>query len=157
MIRGLKHVIVPRLVDETLPQLQDRVLELIRGKNLVRERREGHVKVVRQLAVFELIRFGERLPDLLHVCGQCRFEVGERCCANVVSNDKEEERPLVSAGRNKLKCTDDEVGEGREDSPICSLLPEQTEIHFEHSLEQTHVGALVQADLMFPEVDYEDL
>ena len=44
-----------------------------------------------------------------------------------------------------------------ESVPIWSLLPEQTEVHLKHGLEQAHVGALVQPDLVLPEVDDEHL
>ena len=41
------------------------------------------------------------------------------------------------------------------DLPIRSLLAEETEVDFEYSLEETHVGTLVETNLVFPQVDYK--
>ena len=41
--------------------------------------------------------------------------------------------------------------------PVCGLLAEQAEVDLKYSLEQTHIGALVESNLMFPQVDKEHL
>jgi hypothetical protein len=43
-----------------------------------------------------------------------------------------------------------------ENIPIWCFLSEETEIDLEYSLEQAHVGTLVQTNLVLPEVDNKD-
>ena len=45
---------------------------------------------------------------------------------------------------------------GRGLIPVLSLLPEEAEIDLENSLQQAHVGTLVQPDLVLPHIYYED-
>ena len=40
--------------------------------------------------------------------------------------------------------------------PVRCLLPEETQINFEHGLQQTHVGSLVETDLVLPNVHDEN-
>ncbi len=53
MVSWGEDVVVPRLVNEALPQLLDFTLKLIGSEDLVRKRREGEVKVIRQLLVLQ--------------------------------------------------------------------------------------------------------
>lgn len=41
--------------------------------------------------------------------------------------------------------------------PVSGLLAEETEVHLEDGLEQTHVSALIQSNLVFPQVDNKNL
>ena len=63
----------------------------------MRKTGEGQIKVVAQLAVLELVGLREAFPYALQVSGERCFEVRQRRCANVVTNDKEEERALARA------------------------------------------------------------
>ena len=53
MVSRLEDEILPRSVDESLPEILDGVLELLRHENLVRESGEGEIEVVRELGVLK--------------------------------------------------------------------------------------------------------
>lgn len=120
---------------------------------------EAEVKEGRDDAVLESSRLGEAVPEAVEVGRERRLEVGERGGANVVADDKEEEGLVLRAARGGS------VGEreGRrndarsDDLPLVLCCEEQGEVDFKDSLEEAHVGALVESDLVLPDVDDEDL
>lgn len=99
-----------------------------------------HIEKVGYLGRLQAIGLREAVPYPVEVLSEGSREVGKRCRANVISNDKQQQRfILVRVLRLGL----------------CGL--EETEVDLKHGLQETHVGALVQADLMFPQVDNHDL
>jgi hypothetical protein len=97
VVRGLEDIVGIALVRKPLPQVLHFRLEFLGNQNLVRETGERQVKVVGELSVFELVGFAQAVPYSVEICGQGGLEVGERGCADVISNDKEEES--ASAGK----------------------------------------------------------
>lgn len=51
---------------------------------------------------------------------------------------------------------DQREGKGK-NAPVWSGPSEQPQVNLKHRLEQTHVRALIQTDLMFPKIDEEHL
>lgn len=97
VVRRLEDVVLPLAIRETPSQIRDVRLELLRDEDLVRERGERHVEVVRQLGGREVVRLGNGVPDLQQVRRERRLQVLKRRLADVVADDKEQERPLRRA------------------------------------------------------------
>lgn len=88
MVGRLKQEVVPPFLNETSPQSSNFLFELVCSEDLVRQCRERQIKVVLQLAVCKFLRLGKTVPDALEIGGQCSLEVGQRCGADVVTNDE---------------------------------------------------------------------
>ena len=96
MVSGRENEVPSRLLHEAFLELLYLSLELVRNEDLVGKGRKRQIEIVRQLLVLQLRWLGQRLPDLLHVLRQRCLEVGEGCGTDVVPDDEEEERPLVT-------------------------------------------------------------
>ena len=71
----------------------------------------------------------------------------------MITNDEQEKGTLVATEDIRLRTRFDRRNKHL---PVWRLLPEQTQVHFEDGLEETHIRALVQTDLVLPEVDYQN-
>ena len=74
------------------------------------------------------------------------LEVGKGRRSEVVADYEEEER---AGGRPMAVSMDD----GKDRYYLLGVLHEELQVDLEHRLEQAHVRALVQADLVLPDVD----
>ena len=72
----------------------------------------------------------------------------------MVTDDEEEESTLVCAKKDEIK-SPMKYAAMMSHTPLLRPLAEESEVHLEHGLEETHVGALVQTNLMLPQVDNE--
>ena len=87
-----------------------------------------------------MAHLGQPVPYAIQVLLERVGQVLQGCRADVVSNHKEEERLVLVRARM---------------ARLARL--EQAQVYLEHRLEQAHVGALEEADLVLPHVDDEDL
>lgn len=81
---------------------------------------------------------------------KCVLEVGKRGGSEMIANYEEEER-AGSRPRAVSKITG--VGQYY----LLGVLDKELQVDLEHSLEQAHIRTLVQADLMLPDIDDQDL
>lgn len=72
-------------------------------------------------------------PNLLHVLLERRRQIGHGCCSDMVSNDEEDQGLL-------LRCSLAGVGSAAKEA----------EVYLKNGLQQTHVRALIQPDLVLP-------
>ena len=96
MVCRREYEVFPRLFGEPLPQLDNFALKLVRRKDLVGEGGEGKVEVIRKLLILQLRRLRKGIPNLLHVGGQSRLEVGQRRGADEITDDEQEESSLIA-------------------------------------------------------------
>ena len=116
---------------------------------------EREVEVISQLTIPEFRWLRNGIPDPLHVGSECSDKVLHWCGAEVIANDKEQEGLLMSPGC--IVNTRARRGDEDQDSPVCSRLAKQPQVDLKHRLEQAHIRSLIQADLMFPQIDKEYL
>jgi hypothetical protein len=98
VVRGFEDVVVRAFLGEAPAQVNDFRLKLVRNKDLMREPGERKVEIIFELAVLELFRLGEALPNLMYILGKCRLEVVKRSRADVVADNEEQKCPLAVAG-----------------------------------------------------------
>ena len=136
MVHRFEQIVALLLVPEPRAQVRHLRLKLVGDQDLMRQRRKVEVEVVGQLPVLQLVRLGEVVPNAEQVSRKRGAQVLQRGRANVVANDEEEQGAALGA--------------------VLGLLAEESEVDLEDGLEEPHVGALVEADLVLPEVDDED-
>ncbi|KAI3480178.1 hypothetical protein L1887_57778 [Cichorium endivia] len=139
VVLGLEDKVGVLVVDKAGAQRVDGLVELDGLEHLVRERGEHEVEEVGDLRRLEAFWLCEREPDLGEIGHDGGREILERCDADVVADDEEQQRLVLCA------------------SGLCLACLEEAEVDLEHGLEEAHVGALVEAHLVFPEVDDEHL
>lgn len=154
---------------EALAQVGDLLLEELGLEQLVRQRDKVEVEEVVDPGRLEALGLAQAVPQPVQVGCECRAQVRERGRADVVTNDKEEERLVLRAATSGKKGSEPPVDKAQEqgsehgpDSLAAGLAlllgsEEQAEVDLEDGLEQAHVGALVQPDLVLPDVDEEHL
>jgi hypothetical protein len=133
VINILEDVIRASFGRKALSQQRNFILEFLRREDLVWESSEHQVKVIWQFSFCERGWFQQRVPDSHEVSSERVLKVGKGSNTKVIPNDEEKECPWLGT--------------------FLDLLPKQAEVYFEHGLEQAHVGTLVEADLVFPQID----
>ena len=163
------RVSVAGLDDEPFPEFEHLFIKLFGLEEFVRQRDKVEVEEGFDRRLFESGGFREAVPESVQVGREGRAEVGEWSGADVVSDDEQEERLVLRA-----VCEVGSVADGwpaisqstlghlaaaeNSRSGVVFLLcgEEEAEVDLEDGLEEAHVGALVESDLVFPDVDDQD-
>lgn len=117
---------------------------------------ERKVKVVFNFRVLESSWFCQSGPDSAQIGQEGCAQVAERRVANVVSDNEEEQASRDGTATRQRLCGLP-LGEGEEAQVYIPALQEDAQVDLKHSLQQTHVCALVETDLMLPDVHNEHL
>lgn len=102
MISGFKNVVIPGLVHKTSTQPIDIGLECVRFEEFVGQCGEREVEVVPQLTITEFRRLRDGVPNSLNIGGKGSDEVLQRCCAEVITDNKKQEGFLMRSGVSVL-------------------------------------------------------
>ena len=139
VVLGLEHVLGVAAVDKAALQLCDAFIKLLGLQHFVGQGRKTHVEEIAQFRASQSLRLGQARPDPLQVRTDRRLQVGQRRGADIVTDHKEQQRFLL---RRAGACTSD---------------LEQGQIHVQHRLQETHIGALKQAHLILPHIHNDTL